>query len=568
MPSEILKDIYSVLLTRYHREAQWFEAGPEQTALLLPLGADPDPVQLQLFSADAPVRLPQEDHAPSTGILYFFSEFALPGENFNSADLAKLLSYLNYILPLGSLELSPARSIYYRYGLLTEAPWVESRSATDIVLLLDQLLPRFKAWLEKILTGHPPISADLYQELRHDFQDLLNHRVRSRLAHPPARSLPRERLSEIRHGLGYFGVGFTAVVGSTLLTPWIGSSWGLGLGLLTLIPGFGLVYRSQMNHRKLHRIQKKQAKFNFYFQILESEQTRVSSHIQQIQSYRDQNDYSLMHMRQSAPESPSQLLRLHTQSKQIVAFQERLLQRSTDLKKRKADLELSTEHLKLEHQLFVSGLEPKTNASIIAASPEIQPFGEEPLWPLLLRLASMLNYLDFQTTPCPHPEDPAKGVLLVDLPQRPQALQISALADWLPTEEIRTQVPQLESQLEPQQASQQRSQQSMMLCFQVGLDLTLPPEKLNETAELLVHFNRFLPIGAIQLQPQTREIVFRHHFVRLQGDISNFLIIEILEILSFFSQKIGEKLNDFFHSDKTMSEILSDTETEFLSLMN
>jgi hypothetical protein len=564
MPSEILKDIYSVLLTRYHREAQWFEAGPEQTALLLPLGTDPDPVQLQLFSADAPVRLPQEDHAPSTGILYFFSEFALPGENFNSADLAKLLSYLNYILPLGSLELSPARSIYYRYGLLTEAPWVESRSAIDIVLLLDQLLPRFKAWLEKILTGQPPISADLYQELRHDFQDLLNHRVRSRLAHPPARSLPRERLSEIRHGLGYFGVGFTAVVASTLLTPWIGSSLGLGLGLLTLIPGFGLVYRSQMNHRKLHRIQKKQAKFNFYFQILESEQTRVSSHIQQIQSYRDQNDYSLMHMRQSAPESPSQLLRLHTQSKQIVAFQERLLQRSTDLKKRKADLELSTEHLKLEHQLFVSGLEPKTNASVIAAAPDLQTFGEEPLWPLLLRLASMLNYLDFQTTPCPHPEDPAKGVLLVDLPQRPQALQISALADWLPAEEILSQVQQLESQLEPQQASQQ----SMMLCFQVGLDLTLPPEKLNETAELLVHFNRFLPIGAIQLQPQTREIVFRHHFVRLQGDISNFLIIEILEILSFFSQKIGEKLNDFFHSDKTMSEILSDTETEFLSLMN
>lgn len=556
MPSEILKDIYSVLLTRYQREAQWFEAGPEQTALLLPLGEEPDPVQLQLFSADAPVRLPQEDHAPSTGILYFFSEFALPGENFSTADLAKLLSYLNYILPLGSLELSPARSIYYRYGLLTESPWVESRSATDIVLLLDQLLPRFKAWLEKILTGQPPISADLYQELRHDFQDLLNHRVRSRVARPPARSLPRERLSEIRHGLGYFGVGFTAVVASTLLTPWIGSSWGLGLGLVTLIPGFALVYRSQMNHRKLHRIQKKQAKFDFYFQILESEQTRVSSHIEQIQSYRDQNDYSLMHMRQSAPESPSQLLRLHTQSKQIVAFQERLLQRSTDLKKRKADLELSTEHLKLEHQLFVSGLEQKNNASVIAASPDIQLFGEEPLWPLLLRLASMLNYLDFQTTPCPHPEDPAKGVLLVDLPQRPQALQISALANWLPTEQVVAQ------------ASETESQKSMMLCFQVGLDLTLPPEKLNETAELLVHFNRFLPIGAIQLQPQTREIVFRHHFVRLQGDISNFLIIEILEILSFFSQKIAEKLNDFFHSDKTMSEILSDTETEFLSLMN
>lgn len=560
MPSEILKDIYSVLLTRYQREAQWFEAGPEQTALLLPLGAESEPVQLQLFSADAPVRLPQEEHAPSTGILYFFSEFALPGENFSSADLAKLLSYLNYILPLGSLELSPARSIYYRYGLLTEAPWVESRSATDIVLLLDQLLPRFKAWLEKILTGQPPISADLYQELRHDFQDLLNHRVRSRVAHPPARSLPRERLSEIRHGLGYFGVGFTAVVASTLLTPWMGSSLGLGLGLLTLIPGFGLVYRSQMNHRKLHRIQKKQAKFDFYFQILESEQTRVSSHIQQIQSYRDQNDYSLMHMRQSAPESPSQLLRLHTQSKQIVAFQERLLQRSTDLKKRMADLELSTEHLKLEHQLFVSGLEQKTNASVLAGSSEIQTLGEEPLWPLLLRLASMLNYLDFQTTPCPHPEDPAKGVLLVDLPNRPQALQISALADWLPSEEF---VPQAsETELQPE------SQQSMMLCFQVGLDLALPPDKLNETAELLVHFNRFLPIGAIQLQPQTREIVFRHHFVRLQGDISNFLIIEILEILSFFSQKIGEKLNDFFHSDKTMNEILSDTETEFLSLMN
>ncbi len=560
MPSEILKDIYSVLLTRYQREAQWFEAGPEQTALLLPLGAESEPVQLQLFSADAPVRLPQEDHAPSTGILYFFSEFALPGENFSSADLAKLLSYLNYILPLGSLELSPARSIYYRYGLLTEAPWVESRSATDIVLLLDQLLPRFKAWLEKVLTGQPPISADLYQELRHEFQDLLNHRVRSRVAHPPARSLPRERLSEIRHGLGYFGVGFTAVVASTLLTPWMGSSLGLGLGLLTLIPGFGLVYRSQMNHRKLHRIQKKQAKFDFYFQILESEQTRVSSHIQQIQSYRDQNDYSLMHMRQSAPESPNQLLRLHTQSKQIVAFQERLLQRSTDLKKRKADLELSTEHLKLEHQLFVSGLEQKTNASVLAGSSEIQTLGEEPLWPLLLRLASMLNYLDFQTTPCPHPEDPAKGVLLVDLPNRPQALQISALADWLPSEEF---VPQAsETELQPE------SQQSMMLCFQVGLDLALPPDKLNETAELLVHFNRFLPIGAIQLQPQTREIVFRHHFVRLQGDISNFLIIEILEILSFFSQKIGEKLNDFFHSDKTMNEILSDTETEFLSLMN
>ncbi|MGE3726268.1 MAG: hypothetical protein AB7I41_12000 [Candidatus Sericytochromatia bacterium] len=554
MPSEILKDIYSVLLTRYQREAQWFEAGPEQTALLLPLGDGPEPVQLQLFSADAPVRLPQEDHAPSTGILYFFAEFALPGENFGTADLAKLLSYLNYVLPLGSLELSPARSIYYRYGLLTESPWVESRSATDIVLLLDQLLPRFKTWLEKVLTGIPPISPDLYQVLRHDFQDLLNHRIRSRVAHPPARNMPRERLSELRHGLGYFGVGFTAVLASTLLTPWLGSSLGLGLGLMTLVPGFAWVYRSQMNHRQRQRIQKKQAKFDFYFQILESEQTRVSSHIQQIQNYRDQNDYTLMHMRQSAPESPSQLVRLHTQSKQIVAFQERLLQRSTDLKKRKADLELSTEHLKLEHQLFVSGLDQKKNKVMASISPETLPSAAEPLWPLLLRLASMLNYLDFTTTPCPHPEDPAKGVLLVDLPQRPQALQISAIADWLPPD--------------AQRESAQESQQSMMLCFQVGLDLALPPEKLNETAELLVHFNRFLPIGAIQLMPQTREIVFRHHFVRLQGDISNFLIIEILEILSFFSQKIGEKLHDFFHSDKTMSEILSDTETEFLSLMN
>lgn len=538
MPSEILKDIYSVLLTRYQREAQWFEVGPEQTALLLSLGREAEPVQLQIFSAEAPLRLPPEDQTPQTGILYFFCEFALAGENASTAELAKLLSYLNYVLPLGSLELSPNRSIYYRYGLLTEVPWIESRSATDIVLLLEELLPRLKAWLDKVLNPVPPVSADLFQELRSDFQDLLQLRLRTGNPHPVSRPVSRERLSELRHGLGYFGVGFTAVVASTLLTPLIGSSWGLGLGLLTLLPGFGLIYRSQMKSRQIQRVQKKQAKFDFYFQILASEQARVNTHLAQIQSYRDHNDYALMHLRQSAPESPGQLLRLHTQSKQIVEFQERLLERSTDLKKRKADLELSTEHLELEQQLFLSELETPLPSKV--------PEHPAPLWQLLLRLSTMLDYLDFQTTPSPHPEDPDKGVLLVDLPQRPQALQISAHTDWITGEPT----------------------QSMMLCFQVALNLTMPPHKRNETAELLVHFNRFLPIGAIQLHPHTHEIVFRHHFVRLQGDISNFLIIEILEIISFFSQKLSEKLNVFFHSDKSMSEILSDTETEFLSLMN
>jgi hypothetical protein len=548
MPSEILKDIYSILLTRYQIEAQWFEVGPEQVALLLPLEQDTDPLQLQLFSADAPLRLPQDENTPSTGILYFFCEFSQQLDHLNTSEIARLLSYLNYILPLGSLEISPARSIYFRHGLLTETPWIESRSATDIVLLLHQILPRFKAWITKIFAGSPPVSPELYEELRKDFQDLLVHRIRplsQRISSAPS---TRERLYESRFGMAYFLVGFTAVVGSTLFTPWLGSPIGLSLGLATLIPGFAWVYRNQILARKRANTHKKQAKFDFYFKILDSEQARINSHIQQLENYRDQNDYSLLHMNQTSPESPSQLVRFHQRSKQIVEFQERLLLRSTDLKKRHTDLELSTEHLKLEHQLFLSTVEESQKNDFERNGNSLSPQADT-LWPQLLHLASMLNYLEFNTQVI-EPNGAQRGALLVDLPWRPQALQITGLNDWIPA------LPGSEAP------------HSWMLCFQVSLDLVVPEDKLNQTAELLVHFNRFLPIGTIQLQPQNNEILFKHHFIRLKGDISNFLIIEILEILSFFSQKVSEKLNEFFQGERSLKEVLSDTEAEFISLMN
>ncbi|PIQ24125.1 hypothetical protein COW36_10865 [bacterium (Candidatus Blackallbacteria) CG17_big_fil_post_rev_8_21_14_2_50_48_46] len=547
MTNYLLQDLLALLLAEQQLEAQISNLENHQESLVLRLDPDShEPLELQIFSTHPPVGVLQDSSPPSAGILYFFCEFPHHFEAEQASESTRLISYLNELLPLGSLEITAEGKLYYRYGLLTEVSWPDIRSALEISVCLAQILPEIRAYLSKILSAEPPVKPEFYQELRKQFRMLLNQKATRRTL-PEMVVPPHEWSSNSRYGLAYFLIGFLSVVCSTLATPWVGSNTGLYLGLLILTPGFFAVYHQHQKQRKNERLLKRRAKFNFYFQMLESEHLRAQSHAQELNQQRDSVDYSSMNMRQTSPDTPNQLLRLHQGLNHLVQFQERLIQYQTEVKKRLEELELSQEHLKLEYQLFLSE-QANAQAELPPDLPELKPeLQQDLIWPQLKKLTTILNFLEFQSL-AQEPLATEPGFLQVQLPHNKTRLLIQAHKDW------QTPTP------EPLH--------TWMLTFSAPLELKIPLEEMQRVRELLVHFNRFMPIGSVRLDSENQKVILCHHFIRLQGDISNFLLIEILEILNFFSLKLEEKLKHFLNSQKSLPEMLQELETEFISLIH
>lgn len=544
-PPDLLSMIQALLLAEDLAEAEIVTADSEQPQrLLVPLNLDTEtPLLLQLLVTEPVENTHPENNTPSAAILYFFAEIPLTESAAVRAEVPPLLALLNPLLPLGSLEISSRHNLYYRYGLLHEMVWPDPRSAIEIIATLKETLPPLTHYLQQVLQATPPLPSGRLEDLQQEFRQLLSQRT-SPWPILPVHPLKPKVSPLLRFSLAYLGMAILALTLGTLATAWSYPLLGLSIGLMLLLPGFATVWFYQQKARQQLQQQKLQQKFKFYLHILETERLRVLSHQNQIERQRDSLDYALMHQRQTLPDTPQQLLRLHQRLKQLISCQEQLMQMLTGLKKRLRDLELSRENLLQE----IHNLSQPLSEAFLPKSPELEDTSQpqELISLLLLKLASLLNYLDFESQTWPAS---AELPTYLQVSMTHSLILISGRTDW----------KQPQSSTVPQ---------TWMLQFEAPLMLSVPEAQLRPVQELLIHFNRFLPVGSASFDRRRKQVVLRHRFVRLQGDMSNFLVIEILEMLDFFARKLKDKLQYFLEKSPPLEDILQQLESEFITLLH
>ena len=210
----------------------------------------------------------------------------------------------------------------------------------------------------------------------------------------------------------------------------------------------------------------------------------------------------------------------------------------------KEELYRSCEHLYEEQKLFMTELGAKLDKLELGefrACLSEYKIPSNPEQFLFSNLKQTLTFLDFKLQ-----NEHEKSEFSVSTPSQPDPVYVGYRTHW--------------------NESCSQGGHSWMIVFYYPFPLKIPHEKLAEVSTLITMSNRFLPLGTLVLDAQNMAVGMKYHFIRGQGDISSFLVIEIIELLVFFGGKIAVKLEEFLLSDKTMSEILKATESEFHSL--
>lgn len=538
---ELLSLIQGLLLAENLIEARIVSTESEQPyRLLVPLNDPESPILLQLLVTDVPEVEQPENTSPSARILYFFAEIPLVESAIGCEQIPFLLALLNPLLPLGSLEISHRSLLYFRYGFLYEENWPDPRSMLEIIMILKEILPRVAHYLQQVFRSPLPISDSHLEHLKQVFRELLSHRAAAGPA-LPLHPIKTHYSLLLRFSLAYLGMAILALGLGTLATAWRTPVFGLCIGLMLLLPGFATVWFYQQRARHQRYLQKQQQKFRFFLHILETERLRMQSHQEQVEQQRDLLDYALLQLRQIQPETPQQLVRLHQHLKLFLSNQEYLMHQLTDLKKRLQDVALSQDNLLQE----INNLPQSQSQPLLTESQEADS-SSDPIEALLLKLASLLNYLDFETQVW-RATTALPAHLQVCMPHA--QILISGYMDW-----SRTWLD--------------TPAQTWLILFEAPLLVSVPDARLRAVQELLIHFNRYLPVGAAYVDRRRGQVVLRYCFIRLQYDISNFLVIEILEMLDFFAQKLTEKLTYFLEHSPPLEEMLKQLEAEFIALLH
>lgn len=533
MSSQGLGEIQGALLSYTSLESEQLAAdeGNPVTQLLVRLQGD---TVLRIFCANDVLEAGAEE---TSSVFYFVARYAGEVPPRMRAELVRLLGVLNQLLPLGTLELHPEEGVFFRHMLLAEDAVLDGLLALDVIRCLDVLLQHIFGWLTQVLTPDAPSSPELQQQIRLQFRQLLQQLP----LNPPPRVLPpppRASVTGVSFWVAYgllLGLALVMAAMTGLLVNWAWASVLAGLSLMG--GGAALIWRAQ---RRLgspsHRDKRRQLRF--YWQLLEVESIKLDYQNHSLEQHRQQVNQKLTELAERPVDYPADVLRLRTQMRFLRQFQMHLLQRTQQVRHQREELEHSRAKLLQERaELLAQGPPPDL-------LPLKRELGAEDV--LMQNLVVTLEYLDFAVQ-LVAPGSGRSPALLVHLRPDLPPVVISWMRAWSP-----------ENAPTPEH--------SWMICFDLVLPQQIPESAWPRIYELLRLFNRFLPLGTLLCDYVNRQISLRYRFVRLRGDLSTLLVMEVLEVLATFGERLQQRLLECLADGKHLETILYEAEQEFLAL--
>ena len=533
-----LDEIQGALITYTQLQTEQVEADAHHPVkqLLVRIASTQGDYLLRIFCANEVLETGGQD---VSSVFYFLIRYPDEIPTPYLSEVNRLLGVLNHLLPLGTLELHSEEGLFFRHMLLTEERSLDGLLALEIILSLESLLPQIFDWVRQLLVQAVPgeIQGPLRDQLQDQFRNLLKQTPvletlpRPLSSEPPlqARPLPPALLWSLTLILG--------LISALLVGFGLGWHWAPLAGGLSLLTGFGL--RQLAKQRRSHRqdLHEQQRQLRFYWQLLEVESIKLAYQDQSLDQQQQQVEQKLAELAQHPIAYPADILRLRSQMRALRQLQTRLQHRGQQLRHKREDLEKSRFQLLQERLSLMPEAGPVT-------VPEPGPgFSSEDM--LMQNLIVALEYLDFQVRTFSGRND--MPVVLVTV--RPQAPAIAIR--WLQRWHLAAEAPK----------------HTWMLCFDQTLPVIIPLEAWPRVHELLRVFNRFLPLGALICDYAGNQITLRYRFVRLRGDLSTLLVMEILEVMATFGERLQLRLNECVVQQKHLETILAETEQDFQTLL-
>lgn len=247
----------------------------------------------------------------------------------------------------------------------------------------------------------------------------------------------------------------------------------------------------------------------------------------------------LAHLASEPVQFPSDIVRLREQMLFLRHLQSHLIQRSHQVKLKRQELQHNRTLLLQERKvLALKAADPqlKTDSALAGLSSEDM---------LLQNLLVTLDYLDFKARFITSSED-VSPVLLVKMRPLLQPLTLRWVRPW------HTQTPAPEY--------------TWMLCLDQQIPIHIPESVWPRVKEVTRLFNRFLPLGSLIMDHQRSQVALRYRFIRLRGDLSPLLVMEIMEVMATFGERLQHCVQACIDGRRHIENILYEVEQEFLTL--
>lgn len=531
-----LDEIQGALITYTNLQTEQVEADSVHPVrqLFVKLASTGQDYVLRIFCANDVL---DANHDDVSSVYYFVARYPEDIPVPLRRELNRLLGVLNHLLPLGNLELHPEEGLFFRHMLLTEDNSLDGLLALDIVLGLEALLPKVFNWVHEVLTHVAP--GEIQQDLRDQFKSLLTQiPLLETLALPPPPETSAHPGPWPQSLLYCLGLMLTLLV-SLLAGFSLGPVWGLAAAGLLTLANYAAILNYHRRYSRLRELREQQRQLRFYWQLLEVESIKLAHQDQSLDLQQQQVQQKLAQLSAQPVDYPSDILRLREQMLSLRQLQSRLSQRALQLRQKREELEQSRFQLLRERLSLMPEAEP-LNPPLNGIE---DSYGSEDL--LMQNLVVTLEYLDFQIQTLGH-ADGSSPVVQVSPRAGAPAITIRWLRRW--------------------HLAGEQPQHTWMLCFDLTLPIEIPADAWPRIHELLRVFNRFLPLGALICDYSRNRLTLRYRFVRLRGDLSTLLVMEILEVMACFGERLQQRLSECITQTKHLETILDETEQDFQTL--
>lgn len=95
-----------------------------------------------------------------------------------------------------------------------------------------------------------------------------------------------------------------------------------------------------------------------------------------------------------------------------------------------------------------------------------------------------------------------------------------------------------------------------MLQFYIPLTMDITEEKMTGAYSLLLKFNDIVPIGVFGVNGN--KVYFKYCLVTKERNPDEEMILEIIQMISYFVKSFSSKLNDFINGTKTREQIITE----------
>ena len=113
---------------------------------------------------------------------------------------------------------------------------------------------------------------------------------------------------------------------------------------------------------------------------------------------------------------------------------------------------------------------------------------------------------------------------------------------------------------------QQEYPHSDTLQFIINLPFKVPAEKLSSVLRVMTVFNNFIPLGCFNMNVDGAPY-YRYAWKIYERNVDGLLLLEILDEILFFVERLGYKLEEVATAKKTVKEILEE-EIDFGQKLN